>query len=284
MTTPSTPLISAKELSALNPAQTTILDATWIAPFLDPKTKGIHLYAKSHIAGAKFFDIDEIADQSSSLPHMAPTAEDFAAHVGKLGVSSDHLVIVYDQNNFAASARAWWMFRLFGHENIKVLDGGFDAWRDFCGDVDQGLMSEITTNHFVVRQNQSLLVNKDIMMDVCESRTQTVIDARPAARFEGTAPEPREGLKSGHMPGAYSLPHGNLLQSDGRFRSKEELSLLFARAGIESGKAIVTTCGSGVTAAVLALGLAILGRYDVAIYDGSWSEWAADDNCPVVKG
>lgn len=276
------PLISAEDLMKIHAEpDVKIVDATWIAPFVDPEGEGRFLYEESHIPGAVFFDIDEIADQSSPLPHMLPSPEQFAQQLGALGVGDTDRIVCYDQNRLLASPRAWWMFRAMGCRDVAVLDGGLDAWREAGGGIETGPPSApVAPQSFAAALKPELVADLDYMTYMVEEHDGPIIDARPAGRFAGLDPEPREGLRGGHMPGAANLPHVHLLRPDGRFRSIEEIAAMFSRYDVSEGRPVATTCGSGVTAAVLALALAMIGRKDVAVYDASWAEWGARDDCP----
>ena len=281
---PFGPLISAQALhSCLSEPDLKVVDATWIAPFLDPDTKGVELYNQARIPGAVFLDIDLVADQSSTLPHMAPPVGQFAEQVGAMGIDERSRIVCYDQNNYFAAPRAWWMFRMMGFENVAVLDGGFDAWKSIDGSIDA--TDAVTPDPSEVKTafNSQLLISLSELKRAVETQSHFVLDARPPARFKAEAPEPRAGLKGGHMPGAYNIPPTLLIDEQGEMKSPEEIRAEFESAGVNLDAPIVTTCGSGVTAAILSLALAAIGRNDVALYDGSWSEWGAQDDCPCVS-
>jgi len=257
-----------------------VVDATWFMPDSgrDPRAE----FEAAHIPGAVYFDIDEICDEASPYPHMVPSAAKFSAKVRKLGLGDGVTIVVYDSNRFCASARVWWMFRLFGHETVVVLDGGMERWRAEGRPLEEG-PARPRERHFTARQNNTLLRELDQMRANVTSRREQVVDTRSAGRFTGELPEPRPGLRSGHIPGSVNLPYGDLLTADGRLKPPSELRPLFVRAGVDLNRPITCTCGSGVSAAVAALALFELGRPDVAVYDGSWSEWGAQPDTPIER-
>ena len=283
-TKPFGPLISARALhSCLSEPDLKIVDATWIAPFLDPDTKGVERYNQGRIPGAVFLDIDQVADQSSTLPHMAPPVEQFAKQVGAMGINEHSRIVCYDQNNYFAAPRAWWLFRLMGCENVAVLDGGFEAWKRNDGRIEATDPVTPDATELKTTFESQLLISLPELKCAVETQSHSVLDARPPARFRAEAPEPRAGLKGGHMPGSYNIPPSLLIDEQGEMKSPEEIRAEFESTGVNLDAPIVTTCGSGVTAAILSLALAIIGRNDVALYDGSWSEWGAQDDCPCVS-
>jgi len=255
-----------------------VVDATWFLPTLGRDAR--QEYALAHIPGAVYFDIDEVADEANPLPHMLPDPVKFSSRARRLGLGDGTRIVIYDNNRYSASARAWWMFRLFGHPDVAVLDGGLAKWRAEGRPVtDEPVVPRQA--HFTARQNHLLVRELEQMRANLLSRREQVVDARSRGRFAGTEPEPRQGLRSGHVPGSLSLPHLELIGADGTLLPEDQLRARFAAAGVDLGRPIVTTCGSGVTAGTVALALYQLGREDVAVYDGSWSEWGARNDTPV---
>ena len=256
-----------------------VVDATWFLPSAgrDPKAE----YTQAHLPGAVYFDIEDIADETSPYPHMAPSPAKFSARVRRLGLGDGTRIVAYDNNRFVASARTWWMFRLFGHEDVVVLDGGLEKWR-LEGRAIEDRPVLPTERHFTARQNNLLCRELDQMRDNLTARREQVVDARAAARFRAREPEPRPGLRGGHVPGSRNLPHAAIVAEDGALRPPAQLENLFREAGVDLRQPIVTSCGSGVSAAILSLALHELDRADVAVYDGSWSEWGAQPDTPVA--
>jgi thiosulfate/3-mercaptopyruvate sulfurtransferase len=255
-----------------------VVDATWFLPTLARDARAE--YAQAHIPGAVYFDIDDIADDQSALPHMLPSPVKFSSRMRKLGLGDGTRIVVYDNNRYSASARAWWMLRLFGHPDVAVLDGGLAKWRAEGRPVDDRPVVPREA-HFTARQNNLLVRDLEQIRSNLVGRREQVIDARPAGRFAGTEPEPRPGLRGGHIPQSLNLPHLDLIAADGTLLPAAELRRRFAALGIDQRRPIVTTCGSGVTACTVALALHQLGAPDVAVYDGSWSEWGGRGDTPI---
>lgn len=277
------PLISTQWLADhIKDANVRVLDATFKLPGVLPLPKDDFLNA--HIPGAVFFDVDAVSDHNSSLPHMFPSAEQFGRDVGSLGIGNDDTVVVYDAGGWVAAPRAWWMFLSFGHKNIRVLDGGLKKWLAEKRPVETGEAKpkpktfKATFDAKRVRSMQQMIGN-------LESKAEQVIDARPAGRFDGSVPEPRAGLRGGHIPGSRSVPYAGLFDGNtGAMKSPDQLRAAFSGAGVDLKKPIVTSCGSGVSAGVLTLALYRLGIADTALYDGSWSEWGVGGGPPVATG
>ncbi len=259
-----------------------IVDASYYLPHegLDPRTE----FEAHHIPGAVFFDIDEIADTTSDLPHMIPPPEKFSARVRKLGLGDGVRIVVYDQRGIFSAPRVWWTFRLFGHEDVAVLDGGLPKWLAEGRPVEDG-PADPSERHFTARTNSFMVRDLDQMVKNREKGREQVLAARSRARFEGSEAEPRPGLRPGHIPNSRCLPLTELLDPKTQtMLPAKELCRRFEAAGIDMRRPVVTTCGSGVTAAVLALGLSIAGHKDVAVYDGSWAEWGQPGDTPVATG
>jgi thiosulfate/3-mercaptopyruvate sulfurtransferase len=254
--------------------------ASWFLPPMGRDAR--QEYRQAHIPGAVYFDIDDIADQDSPLPHMMPDAARFAGCVSRLGLGDDARIVLYDNNRYSASARAWWMFRAFGHDNVAVLDGGLAKWRAEGRPVDDAVVT-LAEARFTARFNPALVRDLEQMRANLASPSDLVIDARAAGRFAGTDPEPRAGLRSGHIPGSVCVPYLGLIEADGTLAPAEELRRRFAEVGAEAHgeRPIATTCGSGVTACTLALALYQIGVTDVAVYDGSWTEWGSRTDTPI---
>ena len=272
-----TTIVTADWLLAQAADSVVLFDATYFLPTMG--RDGRAEYENSHIPGARFFDIDGIKDDTSDLPHMIPSAEVFQDAMRALGLNKGQQVVVYDNSPFLSSARAWWMLRYFGHLPVAVLDGGLRAWQAAGGTTTDDIPPAATgTFTASAPADAGVITFAELEAAVRNGSSDQIIDARAADRFAGTAPEPRAGLRAGHIPGSLNLPIGEILDKEtGRLKPVDQLDSLFATAGLSMDKPAVTTCGSGVTAAGLTLALAILGKTDIRLYDGSWSEWGASD-------
>ncbi|MEH6631981.1 MAG: 3-mercaptopyruvate sulfurtransferase [Halopseudomonas aestusnigri] len=258
-----------------------VVDGTYYLPNENKNAR--ELYEEQHIENTVFFDIDDISDEANPLPHMIPSDIKFASRVRKLGLGDGNRIIIYDQRGLFSAARVWWMFKLFGHKDVAVLDGGLPKWLQENRPVDDNKVYP-GERHFSPRFNSFLVRDKAQLIKNLDTSKEQVLDARAAGRFTGETPEPRATLRSGHIPGSLSLPFTNLLNDEGVLKSIEDLRALYKKAGVDYSKPIVTSCGSGVTAAVLSLGLELTGHKNISLYDGSWTEWGQEGETPVETG
>ncbi len=275
-------LVSTAWLAAhLKDPDLRVIDASWYLPDAgrDPRAE----YAAAHIPGARFFDIDEITDSRSNLPHMAPQPEKFVARMRAMGIGDGHQVVIYDGAGLFSAARVWWTFRLMGKTDVAVLDGGFPKWQAEGRDVED-MPPVMRDRHMMVSRQNHLVKDVTQVAHAAKLGEAEIIDARGAARFKGEAPEPRPGLRSGHIPGSKNVPFATLLNADGTMKSVDAIRATFEAAGVNLSKPAITTCGSGVTAAVLSLALERLGHKNHALYDGSWAEWGMYEDLAVEKG
>jgi thiosulfate/3-mercaptopyruvate sulfurtransferase len=257
-----------------------VIDGSWYLPTLNRDGKAE--YVKAHIPGAVHFDIEEISDHSSHLPHMMPSPEQFARQMGELGIGDRMTLIVYDGAGLGSAPRVWWMLRVFGARDVRILDGGLPKWLSEGRPTEAGLVKR-TPASFTTDFDASAVADRARVSEALKSGRAQVIDARSAERFTGEAPEIRPGLRSGHMPGALNAP-SSTLHHQGRLKSASELAQLLDNAGLDRDRPVITSCGSGVTAAIISLALDELGRPAEALYDGSWTEWASTEGSAIATG
>lgn len=273
-------LVSTDWLAAhLRDPDLRVIDASWYLPSMGRDAKAE--YNAAHIPNARFFDLEDISDSRSALPHMAPPPEKFISRLRAMGVGDGHQVVIYDGAGIFSAPRVWWTFRLMGKVDVAVLDGGLPKWRAEGRELDD-MPPMIRDRHMTVQRQNHLVKDVTQVAHASKLHLAEIIDARPAARFRGDAPEPRAGLRAGHIPNSKNLPYADLLNADGTMKSVDALRTAFA--GIDLTKPAITTCGSGVTAAILSLALERLGHTNHALYDGSWAEWGMYDDLDVAKG
>ncbi|MBB4212153.1 thiosulfate/3-mercaptopyruvate sulfurtransferase [Rhodothalassium salexigens DSM 2132] len=261
-----------------------IVDASWHFP--DSGRKAHAEYEEAHIPGAVFFDIDEIKDTAGDLPHMLPPAEKFSSRVREMGLGDGNRLVIYDTGGVHPAARVWWMFRVFGCRDVVVLDGGLAGWRAQDGRIDD-IPPIPRRRHFSPRYQATLVRDADQVAQALDKGTAQVVDARGGPRFSGADPDPRPGIRSGHIPGSLNVPFASLFNDDGTYKDPDGLRAAFEAGGVDLSRPVITTCGSGITACTLALALDILGKKDVAVYDGSWADWGADrgdQSRPIATG
>ena len=275
-------LVSTDWLSTrLSDPEIRILDATWYLPNVDRDAKAE--YDQSHIPNARFFDIDDVSDHRSDLPHMVPPVEKFMSKVRKLGVGDGHQIVIYDSHGLFSAARVWWLFKVMGQKNVAVLDGGFPKWLREGRTVDSS-SPLIRDRHMFVKYHDEMVKDVTQVSSASKLGDFEILDARSAGRFRGEEPEPRPGLRAGHIPGSKNIFYGDLLNEDGTLKSRDELVEHFKAKAVNLDKPVITSCGSGVTAAIINLALDRIGKTDHALYDGSWTEWGMYPTVPVETG
>lgn len=275
-------LVSTQWLAdRLDAPDVVVVDASWYLPAeqRDPHAE----YLERHIPGAVFFDIDDISEKETDLPHMLPRPEKFASRMRKLGIGDGQRIVVYDGAGLFSAARVWWTFRAMGADDVAILDGGLPKWIAEGRPVEDGEVGR-PARHFTARLDNGVVRDLGQVRALLTSGDEQIVDARSAPRFLGREPEPRPGLKAGHIPGSMNLPYRDLLSPDGTLKDREGLDRAFREAGVDLSRPVVTTCGSGVTAAILAFGLALLGHRQASVYDGSWAEWGGRDDTPAATG
>lgn len=283
MTDRSDYLVSTEWLANhLEAPDVVIVDASWHMP--DANRSGQAEYLEQRIPGAIFFDIDEIADLTAEFPHTLPPSEKFASRMRKLGIGDGKRIVVYDSHGLFSAARVWWMFRYFGHEDVVILDGGLKKWIAESRPITDGPPRKQQERHFTARV-QALMASDtaDVLSAVTKGDAQ-VADARSPGRFTGKEKEPRPGVRSGHMPNARNVHYATLLNDDGTVKSADDIEAAFKAAKVDLNKPVITSCGSGVTAAILSLGLELVGHNSHMLYDGSWTEWGSTPALPVETG
>ena len=275
-------LVSTDWLSSrLSDPEIRILDATWYLPNVDRDAKAE--YDQSHIPNARFFDIDEVSDHRSDLPHMVPPVEKFMSKVRKLGVGDGHQIVIYDSHGLFSAARVWWLFKVMGQKNVAVLDGGLPKWLSEGRTVDSS-PPLIRDRHMFVKYHDEMVKDVTQVSSASKLGDFEILDARSAGRFRGEEPEPRPGLRAGHIPGSKNIFYGDLLNEDGTLKSQDKLVEHFKAKAVNLDKPVITSCGSGVTAAIINLALDRIGKTDHALYDGSWTEWGMYPTVPVETG
>ncbi len=275
-------LVSTEWLAAhLDDPDLRIIDASWYLPDAgrNPRAE----YDEAHIPGARFVDLDELSDHRSELPHMAPPPEKFISRMRALGIGDGHQVVIYDGAGIYSAARMWWTFRLMGKQDVAVLDGGFPKWRAEGRPIED-LPPVVRDRHITVQRQAHLVKDVSQVAAAVKLGDWQIVDARSPERFRGEAPEPRPGLRSGHIPGSINLPWQKLVNPDGTMKDVEGLRAAFAEAGVDLSRPVITSCGSGVTAAIINLALERLGHRQHALYDGSWAEWGKYPDLPVERG
>ncbi|MGI9483224.1 MAG: 3-mercaptopyruvate sulfurtransferase [Hyphomicrobiales bacterium] len=276
-------LVSTEWLAEhLNAPDIVVMDASWHLP--TENRNGKEEFLEEHIPGALYFDIDDLSDTDTELPHMLPPPEKFASRMRKMGVGDGNRVVVYDTQGLFSAARAWWMFRVFGHQDVRLLDGGFKKWKAEGRPTDFGDPRPRQERHFTARLQSSMVRDKADILRISGEGKRQIVDARSPGRFAGAEDEPRPGLRAGHIPESFNVHYAELLNGDGTLKHHDSLESAFSSAGVDVSKPVVTTCGSGVTAAILTLALEQTGHHDTVLYDGSWTDWGSDTEMPIETG
>ncbi|GGB44560.1 sulfurtransferase [Roseibium aquae] len=279
----ASPLVSTDWLAErLASPDLVVVDGSWYLPQMGRDAEAEYL--EGHIPGAVRFDIDDVSDPASGLPHTLPAPHVFSSKMRKMGIGDGQRIVVYDGIGLFSAPRVWWMFKVMGAGEVFVLDGGIRKWKAEDRPLEDGRMTARPDRHFTARLNHMALADLNDVRNTIVNRSGQILDARPAGRFTGDEKEPREGMRSGHMPGARNLPFSELMNDDGTAKDADTIGQLLAAAGIDLNKPVTTTCGSGVTAAALTLALEIAGAKNLTLYDGSWSEWGGRDDTDVVTG
>jgi thiosulfate/3-mercaptopyruvate sulfurtransferase len=277
------PIVSTEWLAGeIGKADLVVFDATKYLP--NENRDGAKEFLEAHLPGARFFNIDEVADQDTSLPHMVPSVGRFERLMGQMGVTNSTRVVFYDQKGIASSARGFWLMGLFGHDAVAVLDGGLPKWRKEGRALESGEPLAASPASYTAAFRAQRLRGVGDMIANLTTKAELVVDARGAGRFAGTQPEPRAGVRSGHIPGAVNVPYTELLGPDGTFLPKDALRERFAKAGVDGTRPVVTSCGTGVTACIVSLGMRLAGLPEAPVYDGSWTEWGSRTDTPVETG
>ncbi len=275
-------LVSTQWLAAhLKDPDLRVLDASWYLP--GSKRDPFAEYQAAHIPGARFFDLDDVSDHRSDLPHMVPPVEKFMSRMRAIGVGDGHQIVVYDGSGLFSAPRVWWLFKLMGQMDIAVLDGGFPKWQAEGHPVED-LPPILRDRHMMVRRQNQMVKDVTQVSAASKLRESEIVDARSPGRFYGKDPEPRPGLRAGHIPGSKNVFYKDLLKADDTMKSPDEMRQVFLEAGVDLDKPVITSCGSGVTAAILSLGLTRMGKTDHSLYDGSWTEWGMFPTLPIATG